>query len=111
MYVILCVLPSALKLGHVTNFNMLFLVMMGFICLVDEVKFMLMSSYNLQVYTGTLNFCMKFPVFQLRWQDWDVQARNGWAFSGVFGSNMEVRWYPHLPLPLPPNYKPGWTLI
>ena len=35
--------PTALKLGSVTNFDMLFLLM-GFNCLVDEIKFMLISG-------------------------------------------------------------------
>ena len=39
----MCVWPTALKLGCVTNFDMLFLVM-GFISLVDEIQFMLIGS-------------------------------------------------------------------
>ena len=38
-----CVRPRALKLGCVTNFDIIFLVM-GFISLVDEIKFMLITS-------------------------------------------------------------------
>ena len=38
-----CVWPTTLKLGCVTNFDMLFLLM-GFTSLVDEIKFMLISS-------------------------------------------------------------------
>ena len=36
---ILCVWPTALKLGCITDFDMLFLIM-GFISLVDEMKCM-----------------------------------------------------------------------
>ena len=36
----MCVWPAALKLGYITNFDMLFLVM-GFIYLVDEIQFTL----------------------------------------------------------------------
>ena len=38
-----CVWPTALKLGCMTNFDTLFLVM-GFISLVDEIQFMLISN-------------------------------------------------------------------
>ena len=38
--------PTALKPGCVTNFDMLFLVM-GFISLVDEIQFMLISSRHI----------------------------------------------------------------
>ena len=38
-----CGWPTALKLGCITNFDALFLVM-GVICLVDEIQFMLISS-------------------------------------------------------------------
>ena len=41
-----CVCPTALKLGCITNFDMLFLVM-GFIALVDEIQFMLFSSHHI----------------------------------------------------------------
>ena len=41
-----CVWPTALKLGCITNFDMLFLVM-GFISLVDEIQFMLISSRHI----------------------------------------------------------------
>ena len=41
-----CVWRTALKLGCVTNFDMLFLVM-GFISLVDEIQFMLISSHHI----------------------------------------------------------------
>ena len=41
-----CVWPTALKLGCITNFNMLFLVM-GFVSLVDEIQFMLISSRHI----------------------------------------------------------------
>ena len=41
-----CVFPTALKLGCVTNFDMLSLVM-GFISLVDEIQFMLISSCHI----------------------------------------------------------------
>ena len=37
-----CIWPTALKLGYITNFYMLFLVT-GFISLVDEIQFMLIS--------------------------------------------------------------------
>ena len=39
-------MPTTLKLGCVTNFDMLFLVM-GFISLVDEIQFMLISSRHI----------------------------------------------------------------
>ena len=38
--------PTALKLGCITNFDMLFLVM-RFISLVDEIQFMLISSRHI----------------------------------------------------------------
>ena len=38
--------PTALKLGCITNFDMLFLVM-GFISLVDKIQFMLISSRHI----------------------------------------------------------------
>ena len=41
-----CVWPTALKLGSVTNFDTLFLVI-GFISLVDEIQFMLISSRHI----------------------------------------------------------------
>ena len=41
-----CVWPTALKLGCIANFDMLFLVM-GFISLVDEIQFMLTSSRHI----------------------------------------------------------------
>ena len=41
-----CVWPTALKLGYVTNLDMLFLVM-GFISLADEIQFMLISSHHI----------------------------------------------------------------
>ena len=40
-----CVWPTALKLSCVTNFDMFFL-MMWFISLVDEIQFMLISSFH-----------------------------------------------------------------
>ena len=43
LVLIACVWPTALKLGCITNLDMLFLVM-GFIPLVDEIQFMLISS-------------------------------------------------------------------
>ena len=48
--------PTALKLGCVTNFDMLFLVM-GFISLIDEIQVMLISSRHInlhKVYKGVL---------------------------------------------------------
>ena len=52
----MCVWPTALKLGCITNFDMLFLVM-GFISLVDEIQFMLISSHHYlhKVYTCRSN--------------------------------------------------------
>ena len=41
-----CVWLTALKLGCISNFDMLFLVM-GFIALVDEIQFMLISSRHI----------------------------------------------------------------
>ena len=41
-----CVWPTAQKLDCVTNFDMLFLVM-GFISLVDEIQFMLISNRHI----------------------------------------------------------------
>ena len=48
-----CVWPTALKLGCVTNFDMLFLVM-GFISLVDGIQFLLISSRNICLYISFL---------------------------------------------------------
>ena len=46
VYHFACVWPTALKPDCVTNFDMLFLVM-GFISLVDEIQFMLISSRHI----------------------------------------------------------------
>ena len=46
VYYFVCVWPTALKLGCITNFDMLFLVM-GFISLVDEIQFILISSHHI----------------------------------------------------------------
>ena len=46
--------PTALKLGCITNLDMLFLVM-GFISLVDEIQFMLISSRHI---------CIRFMIFK-----------------------------------------------
>ena len=53
-----CVWPRALKLGCVTNFNMLFLVM-GFISLVDEIQFMLISSRHICIRSMTAHIFAK----------------------------------------------------
>ena len=47
-----CVWPAALKLGCITNFDMLFLEM-GIISLVDEIQFMLISSRHICIRTIT----------------------------------------------------------
>ena len=47
--------PTALKLGCVTNFDMLFLVL-GFISLVDEIQFMLISSRHIRIRSIALYF-------------------------------------------------------
>ena len=46
VYHFACVWPTALKLGCITNFDMLFLVMV-LISLVDEIQFMLISSRHI----------------------------------------------------------------
>ena len=46
VYHFACVWPTALKLDCITNFDMLFLVM-GFISLVNEIQFMLISSRHI----------------------------------------------------------------
>ena len=57
VYHFICVWPTALKLGCISNFDMLFLVM-GFISLVDEIQFMLISS---------LHICMKvYRVYKMK---------------------------------------------
>ena len=43
---VLLVWPTALKLGYITNCGMLFLVM-GFISLVDDIQFMLISRHHI----------------------------------------------------------------
>ena len=48
VYYSACVWPTVLKLGCVTNFSTLFLVM-GFISLIDEIQFMLISSRHICV--------------------------------------------------------------
>ena len=55
VYHSMCVWPTALKLGCITNFDMLFLVM-GFISLVDEIQFMLISSHHI---------CMRYRCMTL----------------------------------------------
>ena len=67
-----CVWPTALKLGSRTNFDMLFLVM-GFISLVDEIQFMLISSchicirYNTWILTLFLTFLSVCKFAVLKW--------------------------------------------
>ena len=56
-----CVWPTALKLGCVTNFDMLFLVT-WFISLVDELKFMLISSRHICIRSVSANAFMKTKV-------------------------------------------------
>ena len=46
VYHFACVWPTALKLGCITNLDTFFLVM-GFISLVDEIQFMLISSRHI----------------------------------------------------------------
>ena len=48
--------PTALKLGCVTNFDMLFLVM-GFISLVNEIQFMLISSRHICIRSMYITIC------------------------------------------------------
>ena len=52
-----CVWPTALKFGCITNFDTLFLVM-GFISLVDEIQFVLISSRHICI--RTIEFKFKF---------------------------------------------------
>ena len=47
--------PTALKLGCITNFDMLFLVM-RFISLVDEIQFMLISRCDIYIRSITCCF-------------------------------------------------------
>ena len=47
-----CVWPTALKLGCIANFDMLFLVM-GFISLVHEIQFMLISMQSPNLHSKT----------------------------------------------------------
>ena len=58
VYHFTCVWPTALKLGCITNFAMLLLVI-GFIYLVDEIQFMLISSHHIciKVYSNDI-FCV-----------------------------------------------------
>ena len=46
VYHFACVWPTALKLGCITNFDMLFFVV-GFISLVDEIQFVLIYSHHI----------------------------------------------------------------
>ena len=50
--------PTALKLGCITNFDMLFLVM-GLISLVYEIQFMLISSRHICIRSIKYNLCHK----------------------------------------------------
>ena len=50
-----CVWPTALKLGSITNFDMLFLVM-GFIYLIDEIQFMLFYGAHVVVYRSDCRY-------------------------------------------------------
>ena len=50
-----CVWPTALKLGCITNFDTLFLVM-GLISLVGEIQFMLISNRHICIRFATFNF-------------------------------------------------------
>ena len=51
-----CVWPTALKFGSITNFDMLFLVM-GFISLIDEIQFMLISSRHICIWSRFASTC------------------------------------------------------
>ena len=51
-------MQTALKLGSVTNFDMLFLVM-GFISLIDEIQFMLISSCHIYIRCTTNKKCLR----------------------------------------------------
>ena len=52
-----CVWPTALKLGCATNLGQLFLVM-GFISLVDEIQFMLISSRHICIRSIYFSFIL-----------------------------------------------------
>ena len=51
-----CIWPTALKLGCVTNLDMLFLVL-GFISLVDEIQFMLISGRHICIRSISFRVC------------------------------------------------------
>ena len=48
VYHFACIWPTAMKLGCIINFDMLFLVM-GFISLLDEIQYMLISSRHVYI--------------------------------------------------------------
>ena len=69
-----CVWPTALKLGCFTNFDMLFLVM-GFISLVDEIQFMLISSHICIRSMNKRFSCVETaPTFEHQWVHSGVSA-------------------------------------
>ena len=79
-----CVWPTALKLGCITNFDMLFLVT-GFNSLVNGIQFMLISSRHICVRSVAVSFFwgglfLFFPQHGPSFHDWSA-ARSCWWMS------------------------------
>ena len=78
IYHFVCVWPTALRLGCVTNLDTLFLVM-GFISLVDKIQFMLISCRHI---------CIKVPFsptsrYPMGWGwGWGWGWGSGWGWGG-----------------------------
>ena len=67
-----CVWPTALKLGCAINFEMLLLVM-EFICMVDEITFMLMISCHFASVLFNIHRNVLFMVIHLFKHDKGIQ--------------------------------------
>ena len=85
-----CVWPTALKLGCVTvNLDMLFL-MMGFISLVDEIPFMLISSRHICIRSISFQWCSK-PFGSVLVPAGCFSCRKYWVVSSEVVSCTRVR--------------------
>ena len=64
----MCVWPTALKLGCVTNLIDMLILVIGFIILVDEIQFMLISSCHICIRSMTTGniFCWKNHWFSIQ---------------------------------------------
>ena len=101
-----CVWPTALKLGCVTNFDMLFLVM-GFISLTDEIQFMLISSHHICTYIGWISYTVLYLAHAM----YSTCSRQLDLHMG--GMNAKLLWEQHTPGPSTANFNvsPRYSMI